>query len=147
MDRPIHLLHVDDEPGFADLATTYLERESGRITASTALNAAAAREQIEAGPPDCIVSDYDMPGADGLQLLETVRELDARLPFVLYTGEGSETIASDAISAGVTDYLQKQGGGRSEYAVLANRIENAEGAYPGYVGVEEQPWEDWATQA
>jgi PAS domain S-box-containing protein len=136
MDSPIHVLHVDDEPGFAELATTYLERESDRITTSTALDAAAARKQIEAHPPDCVVSDYDMPGDDGLDLLEDVRELNDRLPFILYTGKGSETIASEAISAGVTDYLQKQGGERSEYAVLANRVENAVEQYRAYEALE-----------
>ena len=46
------------------------------------------------------------------------------LPFILFTGRGSEEVASEAISAGATDYLQKETG-TSQYAVLANRIENA----------------------
>jgi hypothetical protein len=43
---------------------------------------------------------------------------------VLFTGKGSETVASEAISAGVTDYLQK-GTGTDQFVILANRIENA----------------------
>ena len=43
---------------------------------------------------------------------------------MLFTGKGSEEIASDAISAGVTDYLQKESG-TDQYAILANRITNA----------------------
>jgi len=58
------------------------------------------------------------------QLLEEVRDRYPELPFVLFTGRGSEEVASEAISAGVTDYLQKDTG-TSQYAVLANRIANA----------------------
>jgi PAS domain S-box-containing protein len=73
---------------------------------------------------DCIVSDYEMPETDGIEFLETVREEHPELPFILFTGQGSEAIASDAISSGVTDYLQK-GRGTEQFTLLANRIENA----------------------
>lgn len=50
---------------------------------------------------------YDMPRQTGIEFLETVREEYPGLPFILYTGKGSEEVAADAISAGVFDYLQK----------------------------------------
>jgi PAS domain S-box-containing protein len=64
-----------------------------------------------------------MPDLDGLAFLKRVRESFESLPFVLFTGEGSESIASRAIAAGVTDYLQKRGNDR--YDLLENRIKNA----------------------
>jgi len=64
-----------------------------------------------------------MPGRTGIELLEAVRATHADLPFVLFTGKGNEEITSEAISAGVTDYLQKTRG-TDQYAVLANRIVN-----------------------
>jgi PAS domain S-box-containing protein len=69
-----------------------------------------------------------MPGENGIEFLEAVREEYPDLPFILYTGKGSEEVASDAISSGVTDYLQK-GSGTDQYTVLANRITNAVEAY------------------
>ena len=119
----IDVLHVDDDPEFAELVATFLDRESDRIAVETAIGADAALDALDGGV-DCVVADYDMPGTNGIELLETVRSTHPDLPYILYTGKGSEEIASEAISAGVTDYLQK-GGGTGQYAVLANRITNA----------------------
>ncbi len=123
MDGAIRLLHVDDEPAFVDLAATFLEREDGAFTVETATSAEEGLERLESGF-DGIVSDYDMPGMNGLEFLDHVRRTHPDLPFVLFTGQGSEEIASDAVSAGVTDYLQK-GSGTDQYTVLANRVRNA----------------------
>ncbi|MFC7228538.1 response regulator [Salinirubellus salinus] len=131
----IHLLHVDDEPGFAETARAFLEREDERLTVETARSAAAGLERLAERPFDCVVSDYEMPGRDGIEFLAAVREASPDLPFVLFTGKGSEEIASEAISAGVTDYLQK-GGGTEQYALLANRVVNAVEAYRSRQGSE-----------
>ncbi|ELZ27551.1 light and redox sensing histidine kinase [Halosimplex carlsbadense 2-9-1] len=118
------MLHVDDEPDFADMAATFVEREDERFVVETAASASEGLERLADEPFDCIVSDYEMPGRDGIALLEAIRAEYPELPFILYTGKGSEEVASEAISAGVTDYLQKATG-TSQYAVLANRIANA----------------------
>jgi len=120
----IHVLHVDDDDLFRDLATRHLEREGFDVT--TVGSADAALETVEecGETLECVVSDFDMPRTDGLELLEAVRERDADLPFILFTGKGSEEIASDAISAGVTDYLQKESSS-DQFKLLANRIERA----------------------
>ena len=120
----IRVLHVDDEPGFAEMAATFLEREDDRFEIETATSADEGLGRLADGEYDCVVSDYDMPGSNGIDFLEAVRESDPDLPFVLFTGKGSEEIASDAVSAGVTDYLQKESGA-DQYAVLANRVTNA----------------------
>jgi len=122
--KSIRVLHVDDEARFAETAAEFLERESDAIEVVTETSADAALDRLEDETVDCVVSDYEMPGRDGIEFLEAVRVMDPELPFVLYTGRGSEEVASEAISAGVTDYLQKERG-TDQYALLANRIQNA----------------------
>ncbi|ELY64920.1 bacterio-opsin activator domain-containing protein [Natrinema versiforme] len=128
MTERITVLVVDNEPGFADLAGEMLERERESIVAETATDGAAALAAIERRDVDCIVSDYEMPAMTGLELLGRVREDDPDLPFILFTGRGSEEIASEAIAAGVTQYLQKESG-KKQYALLANQITNAVAQY------------------
>ena len=120
----IRVLHVDDDPEFADLAAAFLEREDDRFELRSVTSAGDGLDRLDETGFDCIVSDYDMPGRNGIEFLEAVREEYPRIPFILYTGKGSEAVAADAISAGVTDYLQKETGA-SQYTVLANRIANA----------------------
>jgi CheY-like chemotaxis protein len=123
MAPPARVLLVDDDERFAALASTYLER-AGDVTVVTESSAEAGLDRLDAEPIDCVVSDYEMPRTDGLDFLEAVRAERPDLPFVLFTGKGSEEIAAEAIAAGVTDYLQK-GTGTEQYTVLANRIERA----------------------
>ncbi|WP_181685115.1 PAS domain-containing protein [Halorhabdus salina] len=120
----IIVLHVDDGSAFVETASQLLARADDRLVVETATSAAAALDVLAEIDIDCIVSDYEMPDCDGIGLLEAVRRDHGDLPFILFTGKGSEEIASEAISAGVTDYLQK-GSDTSQYAVLANRVTNA----------------------
>ncbi len=120
----IRVLHVDDAPDFTELAATFLEREDERLQVRTAPSAADGLDILATHEVDCLVSDYDMPHTNGIEFLRAVREDFPNLPFILYTGKGSEEVASDAISNGVTDYLQKQSG-TDHYKLLANRIANA----------------------
>jgi len=126
MGDRIRVLHVDDDPDLAEVTASFLEREDSRIAVETASNATEGLDRLDDPDTgvDCIVSDHDMPGPNGIEFLEAVRERDPDLPFILYTGKGSESVASEAISAGVTDYLQK-GGGTEQYEILANRVVEA----------------------
>mgnify|MGYP000518941317 CR=1 FL=1 len=133
----LRVLHVDDQPELADLAATFLEREDDRIEVQSAQSASAGVERLAGGTFDCVVSDYDMPETNGIEFLEAVRDSYPDLPFILYTGKGSEEVASDAVSAGVTDYLQK-GTGSEQYTLLANRIENAVEQYRSRRALERQ---------
>ena len=135
-DKTIRVLHVDDDPDFLEVTTMFLEQEHDAITVVTETHVSDALDRLATEQFDCIVSDYDMPSTDGLEFLRHVRKDNPDLPFILYTGRGSEEIASEAISAGVTGYLQKETGS-DQYTVLANRIENSVSKYHAERVVEE----------
>jgi len=137
MAGSVRVLHIDDEPDFASLTSDFLERECDYFDVVTETRATDGLERIRNGDLDCIVSDHDMPSMTGIELLELVRDEYPDLPFILFTGKGSEEVASDAISAGVTDYLQKESG-TDQYAILANRIENAVERQQSQQAVKEQ---------
>lgn len=121
------MLHVDDDPSVLDLAEAYFERELDSVAVTTVTDPETALERLDETRFDCIVSDYDMPAMDGLEFFEALRERHQRVPFVLYTGKGSEEIASQALNAGVTGYFQK--GGPEQLRRLANRVDQAVDEY------------------
>ena len=69
MNDEIQVLHVDDEPDFADMAATFLEREDDRFSIETATDADEGLERLGENEYDCVVSDYDMPKKDGIEFL------------------------------------------------------------------------------
>ncbi|MFT4904752.1 MAG: PAS domain S-box-containing protein [Natronomonas sp.] len=125
-ESPIRVLHVEDDRPFTDMCKEFLEQESS-ITVAAEHDADAGLRRFEEGDIDCIISDHDMPGRTGLNLLRAVRERDSDVPFILFTGRGSEEVAAEALEADATDYLQK--GGLEMVQLLRNRIQSAVSEY------------------
>jgi len=121
-DRAIHVLYVQADTEVAEETKTALERESDRITVLPVPTPQAGLVQLDSGRFDCVLSDHHLSGMDGIELLTLVRERHGDVPFVLYTDAGSESVASEAIAAGVDDYVIRQ---PEQYDRLADRIEDA----------------------
>ena len=120
-DESIAVLCVDDDQEFVAMVQTFLERRDERFDVTTATSATVGINHLDAESVDCVVSDYEMPHTNGLEFLRTVRAMYPELPFILFTGRGSEAVAGEAVSAGATDYLAKNAG-TEQYEVLADRI-------------------------
>ncbi|MFB6299000.1 MAG: PAS domain S-box protein, partial [Halobacteriales archaeon] len=120
----IDVLHVNADPAAGETTATNIERKDERIEATITTTADAAYDHVIDCPIDCIVSKYALPDRNGIELLRSVREETAELPFILFPDAGSEAIASRAISAGVTDYV-RQRSESDQNGILAERIVNA----------------------
>jgi PAS domain S-box-containing protein len=117
----IALLYVDDEPDLLDLGKLFLER-GGEFSVTVSSSAHEGLEKLSATSFDAVISDYQMPDMDGLELLKQVRVQYGDLPFILFTGRGREEVVIEAINHGVDFYLQKGGDPRSQFAELRHKI-------------------------
>jgi PAS domain S-box-containing protein len=120
----VRVLCVDDEPGLPERVRTFLE-ESGEFTVDTVRSAPAALALLKNKNYDAIVSGYLMPDMDGIGLLKSVRTSDTAIPFILFTGRGSEEVAIDAINNGADFYLRKGSEPKARFAELEQRIRQA----------------------
>ena len=126
-DEGLRVLLVDDDVGFAELATEFISREHDNVEIETVTDPTAGLERLQRSPAiDCVVSDYRMPPTNGIEFLKDIRELNPDIPFLLFTGRGDEEVAAAAIQAGVTDYVRKKGTA-AQFAFLVDRISRAVG--------------------
>ena len=105
----VDILFVEDSPEDAELALRSLKSDGLRAHWRRVDSEKALRQSIATLKPDIILSDFSMPGFDGLQALRIVRELTPEIPFIFLSGTIGEERAIDAIRAGATDYVLKNG--------------------------------------
>ena len=117
----ITLLYVDDEPDLLNLGKLFLER-GGEFSVTITPSSLDVIGLLESRTFDAIISDYQMPGMDGIELLKQVRSRDRSVPFILFTGKGREEVVIEAINNGADFYIQKGGDARSQFAELRHKI-------------------------
>jgi PAS domain S-box-containing protein len=118
------ILYVDDEPGLLEIGKLFLE-QSGRFSVDIVTSAPAAFTLLNSKAYDAIISDYQMPGMDGVEFLKNVRSSGNTIPFILFTGRGREEIVIQALNEGADFYLQKGGEPTSQFVELANMVTHA----------------------
>jgi PAS domain S-box-containing protein len=119
--RPIRVLHVDDDSGFLKTAKPILEMQ-GAFQVDAVSSVEEAVEKMKKEEYDAIVSDYQMPGKDGLAFLKELRDRKNGVPFIMFTGKGREEVAIKALSLGADQYLNKVGDAETVYGELAHSI-------------------------
>lgn len=102
-----NILVVDDSLTERRLASGLLQQSLDCSTTEVD-SAEAALEYLKDSEPDIVLTDLHMPGLNGLQLVERVRDESSSLPVILMTAKGSEDIASQALKAGAAGYVPKK---------------------------------------
>ncbi len=107
---PLRILIVEDAPEDRELCRRLLRQSTGCgyevLEAESGAEGLALCQMVL---PDCILLDYRLCDLDGLEFLEALRGEDGQLsaPVVMLTGQGSETIAVEAMQSGAADYIPK----------------------------------------
>ncbi len=120
---PIKVLLVDDERSLLDQAKSFVDKLNEDIVIRTAVSADTALDMVDEADIDVMVSDYQMPGKDGLELLKEIRDRrDLDIPFIVFTGKGREEVAMKALNLGADRYVRKGGDAKTQYKVLVDAI-------------------------
>ncbi|MDQ2056346.1 PAS domain S-box protein [Halobellus sp. H-GB7] len=117
----IHVLYVNDDTDFAELVQTKLLNISSDFEVTTVATAEAALDQQYPSTIDCVVTSYSLPDGTGTDLLARLQSEHDDLPTILFTGRGSEQIASEATRVDVSDYIPIRPG-QNNFELLARRI-------------------------
>ncbi|MDP2307653.1 MAG: sigma-54 dependent transcriptional regulator [Pseudomonadota bacterium] len=104
-----HILVIDDEPSLGELLTLVLEREG--YVATRAESGEEGLELFDSLAPDLVLTDLNMPGIDGIEILRQIKTRSAQrgrdVPVILLTAYGSVATAVLAMREGAFDYVAK----------------------------------------
>jgi two-component system, OmpR family, KDP operon response regulator KdpE len=103
-DGKRNILVVDDEPQITRVLKTTLSSQGYGIR--TAADGKQALQEMESWTPDLVITDLRMPNMDGLQLCRAIRA-ESRVPIIVLSVKGEETIKVEALDAGADDYITK----------------------------------------
>ncbi|MHA6530559.1 response regulator [Paenibacillus sp. BAC0078] len=102
------VLIVDDELAIREGLAALLDWESlGYQVIDTAANAIEARHKYELYSPDLMIIDIRMPGRDGLELIQELRQADPEMHIIILSGYADFSYAKRALSFGIDNYLLK----------------------------------------
>jgi EAL domain-containing protein (putative c-di-GMP-specific phosphodiesterase class I) len=119
-NQAISLLVVDDDDAVLKMTRRALERRGYRVVACS--SGEEALRQLGQGSFDCMVSDVQMPGINGLRLLRAVRDRDLDIPVILMTGSPEVASAAAAVEYGAYQYLIKPVGNQRLTRVVARAV-------------------------
>ena len=104
LSKQAKILHVDDDIDFLSLFSLMFRKTFDIFSAE---NAKKAFEILENNDIDLIITDYDMPEMNGLELLHSIRKKNYEIPVIFKTGQGNEEVAREAFIHGASDYFTK----------------------------------------
>lgn len=122
---PIRVLHVDDELEHLELTRIFMKREAkDDFEIVNVLSVEKALEKLENEYFDVVVSDYNMPGMNGLAFLDAVRQNSkySDIPFIFYSGMGGPELVEEALKKGAEKHITKMGDPSTQCNLLTHAI-------------------------
>ena len=120
----LNILLVDADPEVSEYIALRIRHESSKFSIAIVDGGIECLEYLRINRVDCILSDYQMPGMTGMELLHTLRACGNDTPFIFITAQGSEEVAREAFKNGAHDYFTKDRG-FAHFARITNSIEQA----------------------
>jgi len=110
MGVTMRILYVEDNPLDRELVRDALEKEHGGFEITEASSQHEFEKCLSSNDYDVILSDFNILGFEGLQVIDKVKAEDPDLPVIVVTGTGSEEVAVNAMKRGAADYVIKTPG-------------------------------------
>src|SRR2546425_1120225 len=95
--RSLDFLLVEDNPVDAELALLTLKKAGFEVRADTVQTAHEFCAQLAAKAYHVVVSDYTLPGWNGLEVLELLQQMEKEIPFILLTGTLGDESAAECL--------------------------------------------------
>src|SRR5581483_2365843 len=105
--RKLDILHLEDNPFDAEILQTQLKTEEPEAAITCVQTRREFESALGQGEYDLIISDYSIPGFDGLEALRMARRTQPATPFIFCSGTIGEERAVEALKEGATDYVIK----------------------------------------
>ena len=123
MKESLQILIIDDDETDRMNVQNLLEKEGLKAKVHEASDYSSGMEKIRAHKFDCVLIDYKLPDATGVEILERLRDVDRyNAPLILLTGMGGEQLVAEVMKKGAADYLSKS---RLNGKHLVKSIKNA----------------------
>jgi LmbE family N-acetylglucosaminyl deacetylase/CheY-like chemotaxis protein len=118
--QPGRILLIDDDPALGGYLSRVLTRAGFEVTHE--LDSASGLQRVEAQDWDLLITDIELPGMNGLELLERVRQILPSLPVAVLTGNPTVDYAVSALRSAAAEFLQKPIGAGDLIAKAADLI-------------------------
>jgi PAS domain S-box-containing protein len=123
--EPVRILLIDDDPDLVDVVRSQLEAHHDDLQVEAETDAARVLDRLDADERiECVLSDYQMPEIDGLELFASIRAERPTIPVLLYTSVDRSELLGEALARGVDDFITKDIGS-DHYRLLGHRIKRA----------------------
>lgn len=110
MKEPLKILMIDSDEADLMLVRNLLAKTKLKVNIEEVADFRDGVEKIKTEGFDCILIDYYLPNAKGLEVIEELLEVDGKeIPLIVLTRMGSESMATDVMKKGAADYISKNG--------------------------------------